>query len=239
MLVDINVHRAVLLQILKAIYTDTTLGPVLGFKGGTAALLFYNLDRFSVDLDFDLLASDKEDYVYTRLEKMLPEFGRIKEKYKKYYTLFFILSYSNETHNVKVEISRRQTDVRYSPQNYLGISMLVQDKEDMFANKLIAMMERKNPANRDIYDVWFFLKNHWNINKQIIETHSSLSLEEYLKKTIDYLKRRSDTYILQGLGELLDAKQKTWVKAKLKDETLFLLKVMLDNARTMGNQKNY
>lgn len=229
MLINLNTHKTVLFQILKAIYTDTTLGPVLGFKGGTAALLFYNLDRFSVDLDFDLLDNSKEDFVYKRLESILPEFGSIKEKYKKYYTLFFMLSYSDEAHNVKVEVSRRQTNGHYLLQNYLGVSMLVQEKKDMFANKLIAMVERKNPANRDIYDLWFFLKNHWNINKEIIEKHSGISFIEYLKKAVDYLEHFNDTYILQGLGELLDVKQKVWVKANLKTETLFLLKVMLDN----------
>jgi len=42
-------------QILKDIYTDTSISPLLGFKGGTCAYFFYNLPRFSVDLDFDLL----------------------------------------------------------------------------------------------------------------------------------------------------------------------------------------
>lgn len=31
------------------------MSSVLGFKGGTAALLFYGLPRLSVDLDFDLI----------------------------------------------------------------------------------------------------------------------------------------------------------------------------------------
>jgi len=229
MLVDRNAHRTVLLQILKAIYSDATLGPILGFKGGTAALLFYGLDRFSVDLDFDLLDNSKETYVYEQLEKILPEFGVIREKYKKYHTLFFLLSYSEKAHNVKIEISRRQSDARYSLQNYLGISMLVQERDDMVANKLIAMIERKNPAHRDIYDVRFFLKNHWDINKQIVEKRSGLSFKDYLKKAIDYLEKLDNTFILHGLGELLDAKQKAWVKAHLKEETIFLLRVYLDS----------
>lgn len=58
-MLDRNVHRTVLLQILKDIYTDSSLGPILGFKGGTAANLFYGLGRFSVDLDFDLLEQEK------------------------------------------------------------------------------------------------------------------------------------------------------------------------------------
>jgi hypothetical protein len=52
---DISIHRTILIQILKDIYTDTSISPFLGFKGEMAALFFYDLDRFSVDLDFDLL----------------------------------------------------------------------------------------------------------------------------------------------------------------------------------------
>ncbi|MBV6391050.1 MAG: hypothetical protein KPEEDBHJ_00254 [Anaerolineales bacterium] len=52
MKLDISLHKTVLFQILKAIYTDAAISPFLGFKGGTAALMFHGLDRFSVDLDF-------------------------------------------------------------------------------------------------------------------------------------------------------------------------------------------
>ena len=61
MALNITTHRNLLLKILKDIYSDTALGPVLGFKGGTAAYFFYDLPRFSVDLDFDLLDTGKKE----------------------------------------------------------------------------------------------------------------------------------------------------------------------------------
>lgn len=45
MTLDYSKHKAILLQILKDIYSDTSIAPHLGFKGGTAALLFYDLNR--------------------------------------------------------------------------------------------------------------------------------------------------------------------------------------------------
>ncbi len=51
---DLSKHRFILVQILKDVYSDGKLGRYLGFKGGTACYLFYNLPRFSVDLDFAL-----------------------------------------------------------------------------------------------------------------------------------------------------------------------------------------
>ena len=58
-MVDINKHKFFLFQILKEIYEDKELSGILGFKGGTALMFFYDLPRFSVDLDFNLLNSSK------------------------------------------------------------------------------------------------------------------------------------------------------------------------------------
>lgn len=230
-MLDRNIHRTLLLRILKEIYTDTSLGPVLGFKGGTAAHFFYDLGRFSVDLDFDLLDETKKDYVFKKMETMLKEFGTIREKYKKQHTLFFILSYDDKVQNIKVEINRRIFGSHYELKNYLGISMLVMVKEDMFAHKLVAMLERTKVANRDIFDVWFFLKNNWPINKDIIEKRTNMSFNEYLKKCIKFIESLPERSILAGMGELLDEKQKAWAKANLKRDVAFLLKVKLEHEK--------
>lgn len=63
MTLNVIEHNAILIRLLTALAEDAIVGPVLGFKGGTAAVLFYGLNRFSVDLDFDLLVSDKADLV--------------------------------------------------------------------------------------------------------------------------------------------------------------------------------
>ena len=67
MTIDIATHRTILFQILKDVYTDTSIAPYLGFKGGTAAFMFYGLDRFSVDLDFDLLDESREEIMFLRV----------------------------------------------------------------------------------------------------------------------------------------------------------------------------
>ena len=228
-MLDRNVHKTILLQILKDIYTDTSVGPVLGFKGGTAAHLFYGLGRFSVDLDFDLLNGDKETIIFEKIEKILQGYGIIKEKYRKRHTLLFILSYDEKSQNIKVEINRRNFGSRYELKNYLGISMLVMVREDMFAHKLVAVLERAKTANRDIYDIWHFLKNRWPINKEIVEKRTITSFKDHLKKCAEFVESLSDRSILSGMG--LDEKQKVWAKAHLKKDTIFLLKVRLEQEK--------
>src|SRR3989344_3181841 len=156
MTLDTAKHKNILVKILKDIYTDPTISTILGFKGGTAATLFYGLERFSVDLDFDLLDAEKEDYVFERVEATLAHYGRVTQVRKKRFNLFYILSYDDKdtnAQNVKVEINRREFGSRYDVKSFLGISMKVMVKEDMFAHKLCAMYERIGKANRDIFDI--------------------------------------------------------------------------------------
>lgn len=231
MRVNITTHKNILIKILKDIYTDSSLGPLLGFKGGTAAYLFYGLNRFSVDLDFDLLNETKEQEVFEKVEKIVREYGTVKEKINKRYTLFILLSYSEEAQNIKIEINKRCFGSQYEVRNYLGISMLVMRSEDMFAHKLVAMTERRKIANRDIFDTYFFLKSDWEINREIVEQRAKTSFANYLKRCIDFLEDKSERGILFGIGELINEKQKSWMKSKLKKETIFLLKLMLENEK--------
>ncbi len=234
MTLEISAHKNVLLHILKDIYSDAHLGPILGFKGGTSAYLFYDLSRFSVDLDFDLLDPDKEDLVFEKVKKILQEYGTVVEARKKRYSIFFLLAYRNKiqhAYNIKVEINRRDFGSRYEVKSYLGIPMKVMVREDMVANKLVAMYEREGKTNRDIYDVWFFLKNNWPVNEKIIEKRTGMALQEFLPLCIDMLESKSDRGILSGIGELLDEKQKLWAKAKLRGETIFVLRLLAESLR--------
>jgi len=224
----------VLLYILKDIYSDAQLGPILGFKGGTAAYLFYDLSRFSVDLDFDLLDSDKEELVFEKIKAILKRYGDVTEARKKRYSLFFILAYDNKiknAYNIKVEINRRDFGSKYEVKSYLGIPMKVMVREDMAAHKMVAMLERIGKTNRDIFDVWFFLKNNWPINERIITTRTGMSMEQFLQACIDTLDSMSNRGILFGVGKLLDSAQKEWVKINLRSETIFLLKLKLESLK--------
>lgn len=234
MTLDATVHKNILIKILKDIYTDSSLGPILGFKGGTAVYLFYNLKRFSVDLDFDLLDSEKEGYVFEQIKKILENYGAIKQAEKKRFNLLYVLAYDDKVpgaQNIKVEINYREFGSKYEVKSYLGISMKVMVRGDMFAHKLCAMYERIGKTNRDIFDVWYFLQNEWPVNKEIIESRTAMSFKEFLQTCINSLEKMTNQNILSGMGEPLDAKQKDWAKAKLRTETIFLLKLKLESEK--------
>lgn len=227
-MIDIDLHRAAFINVLRAIYSDPILRARLGFKGGSAAMFFYDLPRFSVDLDFDLLDTDKKQAVFDRLKQILPNLGNLIQVQDKKFTLFFLLSYRKGLRQLKIEISKRPGNAEYLPQNHLGVSMLVMKKEDMMAGKLAALLTRKKFAPRDVYDLWFFLQSHWDMNEKLLNEKTEMSLAQAIAKAKKLVASVKPTELLAGLGELLDNKQKAWVREKLIAETLFQLRLYQD-----------
>jgi predicted nucleotidyltransferase component of viral defense system len=220
-------HKVIMARILKDIYSDVSISSLLGFKGGTAAYFFYDLPRFSVDLDFDLLndSESNRDLVFEKVRKIISKYGEIKDEQKKFATVFFALSYEANEHQIKIEINTRKTGANYEMKNYFGIPVLVSTKESMFSAKLVAMLNRKRFAARDLFDVYFFLKNNWNTDKKVFEAYDIFSEKEYIKKCISFIERIPENVLLKNLGELIDEKQKDFVKIKMKNEIIFMLKV--------------
>ncbi len=224
-------HQLIMGQILKDIYSDTSINSLLGFKGGTCAYFFYNLPRFSVDLDFDLLKIDKEtkELILEKLNIILNKYGDIKDIRIKRYTIFALLSYGNEDHNIKIEINTREIikniKKEYLIKEYLGISMLIARPDYLFASKLSALTLRKETATRDIFDIYYFSKNNWDINKEFIKSLTNKNLKEYITDCLAFIEKINENKILQGLGELVESdKEKDWIKNKLKAETIFNLR---------------
>ena len=223
-MVDINKHKFFLFQILKDIYEDKELAGILAFKGGTALMFFYDLPRFSVDLDFNLLNPNKEDMVYGKVREILLKHGTVHDEAKTFYGILCVLDYGVGERKLKVEISNCNFGDHYEVKNLLGINIQVMVAPDMFAHKLCAMLDRTAITNRDIFDCWFFMNNKTPLNKSIVETHMNMALANYLQKCIDTLEGMSDKGMLNGLGELMNEDMKKFVRFKLRTETITRLK---------------
>lgn len=221
---DKNKHKFYMAQILGLIFKNKDLCNVMAFKGGTSLMFFHNLKRFSTDLDFNLLDSDKLDLVYDKVRAILTRFGTIDDEAKKLYGPVLVLNYGKGERMLKVEISTRPYPNHYEMRSLAGTDIRVMTMPDMFAHKLCAMGERLSP--RDIYDVWFFLQNHTEINADIVKIRTGKSISEYAAWCAERVKDASPKLLMQGLGEVLnDAKSKTFVKNKLIDETSLILEL--------------
>jgi predicted nucleotidyltransferase component of viral defense system len=215
-----------MLQILRDIYSDLELANALGFKGGTALMFFYNLPRFSVDLDFNLIQpnKEKEAEIYQKLRNILLKYGKIDDEALKFFGPILVLNYEKGERKLKVEISNRQQDSQYEVKTFMGINMLVMKVADMFANKLCVLLDRSELTNRDIFDCWFFMENRTPINKNIVEDRMKMPFSDYLQNCIDTLDNLSDKGLLNGIGDLIDDKMKIFVRTKLRSELIFLLR---------------
>jgi len=223
-MIDVNRHKFLMVQILRDIFGDVELANALGFKGGTALMFFYGLDRFSVDLDFNLLDEAKAVAVFEKVERIVLRYGIIKDKAMKHFGMVLVISYENGQRNLKVEISQRKFDDAYEIKDFLGIPVRVMQVQDMFAHKLCALLDRSMLTGRDVYDCWFFMQKRTPINKAIVETRMKEPLASYFDRCIAAVEKMRPATILHGIGELVDPEQKTFVRNKLKDETLGLLK---------------
>jgi len=229
-MLNIAKHRLVMGSIIRDIYNDVSISSLLGFKGGTCAYFFYGLPRFSVDLDFDLLIKDKENevFIFEKIKNILKKYGDIKDSFIKSNTIFNVLSYGPSDHNIKIEISTRETATNikdlYELKEHIGVFALVAKQDYLFASKLAALTSRPNIASRDIYDVWHFAKNGWGINDEVVKKMVNKTVEEQLSKSILLIENLPNEQILAGLGELLNQKEKNWAKNNLKTEAIFALK---------------
>ena len=220
---DTNKHKFFMLQLLKDIFSDALLSSVLAFKGGTATMFFHNLPRFSTDLDFNLLDPQREEEVYDRVRKIVLQYGKIHDEAIKHYGIIIVLDYGIGERKLKIEISNRLYENHYEIRNYLGLQMRVMVKEDMFAHKLCALLDRTEITGRDVFDCWFFLKERTSINKAIVESRMGMPIEEYLDRCIESVQDISEKSLISGMGELTEGEMKDFVRLGLKDELISLL----------------
>jgi len=220
---DKEQHKEFLLNALLGI--EEIVGDKIAFKGGTAAMLFYNLPRFSRDLHFDILESfsDKEK---EQIRALIQDLEEIRDFKDKNYTLFYLLDYEKHTANLKIELNRRiWENNNYKTVKLKDISIKIQDESTMFTNKLVALSDRKGIAARDLFDINFFLNKKFPLSKALGKERTDKELGELIDVTIEFIEDNFNSRnVLQGLGELLSEKQKSWAKANLVDDTINKLK---------------
>lgn len=226
-------HRAWLYRILSALADDVFLASVLRFKGGTCAAMRGILDRFSIDLDFDLIDPDQMKKVCSHLEKIFSKLGlRIDDKSQKAPQYF--LKYENKENDrntIEFDVSFPvPKNNNYEPVRFIDIDRILycQTPATMFANKLVAVIERFHDhgsiAGRDIFDLHVFFLNGFSYKSEIIQERTGKSADEFLKVLRDFIEKRvTQTVIDQDLNHLLTPGHFHKVRKILKQEILMFL----------------
>lgn len=232
-ILDTQNHETNMKRILREIYQHPKLQSQLIFKGGTCLYFFYNLPRFSTDLDFSFHnKADIDQVPRSDLTKIVSKHLSIKSEEDKRFTWLWVGSFDKDKQKVKVEVNKRRFSDTYAEYEFYGLIVRGLDLSSMFAHKLCAITDRKKLVNRDLYDTWWLLTQNAPIRDQIIKERMEQTVGECLKTVIDYIKKNANnTHILQGLGEVLNQPQKNWARDHLLKELLFELKMRSESKR--------
>jgi predicted nucleotidyltransferase component of viral defense system len=210
-----------MLNIVHEIF-KSSIGKYVAFKWGTLALFIHNLDRFSTDIDLDLLNLEQEADVLVCIWEIAKQFWSVKSMVVWKYLHRRTLSYELRAMNIKIELNKRiRNNNCYWVTNIYGVDCKTMDPQSLATNKLVALYERM--ANRDLYDTWFFRHHGRAYNEQLIIERTWCTQKELIEKLIIMIPEhyRSNNILFQ-LGEVLTDKQKNRVKNHLVDSALQL-----------------
>ena len=230
-------HKLALYSLLQKLLSDPFIANNIYFKGGTCAAMLGYLDRFSVDLDFDLLDKSKKIQLRQSIHRVIKNLGyNIKDESRQH--LQFFLKYreiENERNTLKLEIG----DLVSKANQYQKVHLVEIDKycqaqtvQTMFANKLVALKARweegKGIAGRDMYDLRHFFKQGYAINQAVIVDLRATPYLDYLQELIVFIKKNVSAQILyEDLNPLVSKDKLNLVVPLIKSEVLIALNTLV------------
>jgi len=229
------IHKAWLYRTLKAVCDNEKLVEKLCFKGGTCAAMRGFLDRFSVDLDFDFIGNENEmDGARKELEKVFVDLGlEIKEQSQKIPQYFLKYdSPQNVRNTLKIDMSFPIPKTnKCEPTRLIEIDRIIkcQTIETMFANKLVALIERFEKGNsiagRDIYDIHYFFLNGYKYDPDVIKERRAVKdLKIFFQQLIEFVQKNiTQELIDQDINFLLLPEKFRKIRKVIKDEVLIFL----------------
>ncbi|MHB1865149.1 MAG: nucleotidyl transferase AbiEii/AbiGii toxin family protein [Candidatus Saccharimonadales bacterium] len=228
-------HKSQLNRLLIEIIDNPLLSQNLAFKGGTAAAMLGFLDRFSVDLDFDLLNKANKNELRKEFKKVFNHLDlSIIKEFKD--VLFFQVKYvsqkDRQRSTIKISAQDRVLDANeYRVQYLKEIDRLIncQTIETMVANKLVAITDRydkhKSIAGRDIYDVHYFFLQGYKYRATVIKERTGLDPRSYFTKLITFIdKNVSQTIVNEDLYSILPDTKYQQIRKILIPETKHLVR---------------
>ncbi len=218
-------REAKIIEVLQKV-AKSPAGPLLAFKGGTALRLFWDLPRYSQDVDFTLLRENLRDEVYREIHQ-IAEVSRyeITDAVKKRRTVLFEFRFQWEGPNfhLKVEVSsplpedRQAGEIPVRTASLRGVPVLVLREERLTAQKLCALYEREAP--RDVYDFSFILRRRLKVDWPYVLARTGLKAkEEFFQKIQQKIQRFPKRKLVTDVGKLVSAEEREWLKKNFLED---------------------
>ena len=228
------IHKFQLLRLLTEIVDNPILSQNIYFKGGTAAAMQGFLDRFSIDLDFDLREGSNRSLLRSEFSQIFKKLDLSLENDNDK-TLFFVLKYKsskNQRNTLKLSVYEeiiKSNDYKPVFLPEIDRFVITQTKETMFANKLVAPIDRfqkhRKIAGRDIYDIHYFFSQGYRFKKEIIEERMKTDVISYIHILIDFIEKEiTEVVLTEDLNTLLPNDKFKKIRKTLKGEVLIFLR---------------
>ena len=203
--------QAEILQILSR----SEFGARLSFLGGTCLRFAYKIERFSEDLDFDLIVREKVDFqeLADYFKKELGRLGFVVDtKVKRTENIFVIFvkfskvmkqigisNLEDQKLKIKFEVDPKPLkNIKYHSEIISAygksFNIIINDLETLFAQKILAIIFRPYQKGRDFYDlVWFLSQKNVEPNYKILqEAGIKISNREELINFLQKQAKKSD-----------------------------------------------
>jgi len=133
----------------------------LVFGGGTMLRLCYELNRYSVDLDFYFKRETDNEAYFRKLCRGLEDRYQITDSRNKFNTLLVEVKGASYPRKLKIEINKKivtayRPMIAFSPGSTYQVMVNAITPEQMLRNKIEALINRKEI--RDAFDVEFLLR---------------------------------------------------------------------------------
>ncbi len=201
--------REYLQEMLLKLIEQNKIGHRIGFVGGTALRILFDLNRFSEDLDFSLLDHDPFDFqkILETLKRELvlrgfaveltrKEVGAVKSSFIKFRKVLFdvgLSPYEDEKLSVKFEIDTNPPPGFKTQTTLISKSSLIEvvhfDRPSLFAGKCNALLCRTYAKGRDYYDLLWYVAQKIVPNYLLIENGFMQTQHQRIPFDFEILKK--------------------------------------------------
>jgi len=154
-------HEILEIETLESMNSGKFLEPLV-FGGGTMLRLCYELNRYSVDLDFWFVKKTDHKAYFDRLKKYFSQRYEITDAHIKHYTILLELRSGSYPRRLKIEIRKEirpcdfEERIAFSKFSSKQVILKSLTLDQMMKNKIEAALDRHEI--RDFYDIEFMLR---------------------------------------------------------------------------------
>jgi len=209
-------HDQFEIEVLDKLKSNNLLQPLV-FGGGTMLRLCYDLDRYSVALDFWFVKATVIENYFEKIKTVLQKDYEITDSQIKFYTILIEIKSSNYPRKLKIEIRKEikdcdyQDKIAYSKFSNLQVLLRSHTLKQTMKNKVNALLERDEI--RDAFDLEFLIRKgidffeiQTEIKKQLINKIESYTANDYKVKLGSIITAEKRNYYIQNQFSFLKEK---------------------------------